>query len=182
MPASPALSGDALDGTPTSCSQIRSSRGSCPFETATLTGVVGPQEPDGLTPDALVVSPGWVGEPPALRRPGPLSLVRRQPRQLPQPRAPSADQSCSTPPFACAPDAAFQAATGLLALPPALQLPTCVHAHWVCARPRHLPGYSPEPLSHMPPIDFCNRTTHEHACESSKPRRGGQRRTTVPIR
>lgn len=182
MPASPALSGDALDVAPTSCSQFHSPRlGTALCWTATLTGVVGPQEPGELTTDALVVPSCSMGEPSRRKRPGLLSPATRQRRQFPQPRAPSADQSCSAPPFACAPDATSQAATGPLASPPGIQLPTCVHAHFVRARPKHLPGYSPEPLSHMPPIDFCNRTTHEHASESPKPRRLGQQRTTAPI-
>jgi hypothetical protein len=32
----------------------------------------------------------------------------------------------------------------------------------LCARPKHLAGYSPEPLGHMPPTDFSNWETHEH--------------------
>ena len=156
--------------------------GGCPFWTATLTGVVGPQEPDDLTTDALVVSFSSVDKPLRPKRPGLLLPATRQRRRFLQPRAPSADRSCSTSPFACAPDAIFQAATGPLVLPPGIQLPTCVHTHTVRARPKHLPGYSPEPLSHMPPIDFCNRTTHEHACESPKPCRFERQRTTAPIR
>jgi hypothetical protein len=30
------------------------------------------------------------------------------------------------------------------------------------ARPKHLTGYSPEPLGHMTPTDFCSWETHEH--------------------
>lgn len=56
-----------------------------------------------------------------------------------------------------------------MTLPPKTQLPTCVHARLPYARPANRTGYSPWFLSHIPPIDFCNRIIHEHTYDSLKP-------------
>jgi hypothetical protein len=50
--------------------------------------------------------------------------------------------------------------------------PACFHglAHACLLDPPCLAGCSPEPASHMPPIDFCNRVTpRAHACEPPNP-------------
>jgi hypothetical protein len=50
--------------------------------------------------------------------------------------------------------------------------PTCFHelAHACLLDPPCLAGCSPEPASHMPPIDFCNRVApRAHACEPPNP-------------
>lgn len=54
------------------------------------------------------------------------------------------------------------------------RLPTCFHglAHACLLDPPCLAGCSPEPASHMPPIDFCNRVTpRAHPYELSEPGR-----------
>jgi hypothetical protein len=47
------------------------------------------------------------------------------------------------------------------------------------ARPKRRAGYSPEPLGHMPPVDFCNRVSPEHTYGPPKPRRLMQRQATA---
>jgi hypothetical protein len=66
------------------------------------------------------------------------------------------------PPHALTQGAAFRAATSTPALPPGAQLPTRFHARGPRARPKIVPGCSPEFPSHVPLVDFCNWAIHEH--------------------
>lgn len=103
-------------------------------------------------------------------RSGPFPRTVRQHATLPRPEAPSADRSRPSL-FACAPSSVVRAATGTSVLPREAQLPTCVHAQRVCARPQHLP------VIHRGPEATCRLSTsadgpiHEHTFEPSKPLR-----------
>jgi hypothetical protein len=51
----------------------------------------------------------------------------------------------------------LRAATGTLALPPIGPASDTRSRTFLRARPKHLPGYSPESSGHVPPADFCSR-------------------------
>lgn len=71
--------------------------------------------------------------------PGLLPLTPCQRWQLPRPEVPSTDRSLDAP-LQLTLTFCYRAATGVLALPPATQLPTWVHTYEVCARPERLNG------------------------------------------
>jgi hypothetical protein len=98
---------------------------------------------------------------PSRREPGPDLLSPRQRRKFPGSRAPSIVRSHLL---------RFSLALEALPSRPPLISRLChrdpasdmLSRTTLCARLKHLAGYSPEPLSHMPPIDFSNWETHEH--------------------
>jgi len=168
--ASPAPSGNTVDAVSTSCGLSYRLSGGSLSRATTHFGIVrvhGPARP--------TTSASCRACPARPRRDAP---SRTRTRSAAVASTPTAFRARGTfrrqvpfrPPHALTQGAAFRAATGAPALPPGAQLPTRVHARGPRARPKIVPGCSPEFPSHVPLVDFCNWAIHEHTQQRSRPR------------